>query len=236
MLFMITILTTLCLGLALFTDSVKSMDKDISCSENLELKKLYEEEQNHYAEKFEIYCQYDSTYEGSDIAARNIKQLLQQPRFNPSARTKKNQSLLACLLDSNIKHEQMLEVMSLLIAKGASVNDCNEDGDSILLHASCKCYTKRKHAVEIANELLANGACVNAQLKRDGRTPLHIAIIKSNLELFKTILDKNPEYTKRDALGYDPYCLAAACGELEMLKILDQKKNFQQTTDMVNEK
>jgi len=61
--------------------------------------------------------------------------------------------------------------------------------------------------ISVAQELLNHGAKVNCK-NRTGRTPLHIATQKGNVDLVKALLIAGANKTDRDNLGMTPYDFA----------------------------
>lgn len=187
---------------------------------NKEIEYSFQTKNAQLLAKFEKICDYYHESQSSKKAVTDIKSLLKNG-LNPNAKTESNQPLLIRLLDSTIHHEQLLEAMTLLIKNNSCVNAENAQGDALLLYACCKCYSRKEYPAEIVKILIDHGADINVQQKRNGRTPLHIAVIKSNTQLFKTLWAKNPDL-QQDIFGKDPFKLACECEALEILKIMQE--------------
>lgn len=95
-------------------------------------------------------------------------------------------------------------LVDLLIANGANVNQANlykmtplhravSQGKSYVYHKIHKIFITKSHSfflkeyIEFAKQLIKNGANVNVK-NNDGKTPLDIAIGKSNSHLTKSAL------------------------------------------------
>lgn len=83
---------------------------------------------------------------------------------------------------------QLVEITELLINSGIDVNSQDYDNEFIPLH-----YTVNLNNIFLSKLLIENGTNINSQ-DFFGNTPLHYAIIESNLEILDFIL--NSEFTK----------------------------------------
>jgi ankyrin repeat protein len=123
-----------------------------------------------------------------------------------------------------------IETTRALLAAGARVNDTAPDGSSVLVVAAHSGHGK------LASFLLENGADPNADAA--GYTALHVAVLKSDLDLVKALLahgaNPNARLTKgtpvpretnhyvlgRYLAGATPFFLAAKFAEAEIMRTL----------------
>ena len=111
-------------------------------------------------------------------------------------------------------YEKNLEIIQLLIEKGADVNAIDNDGNTPLQSAV------NSGNLEIAKLLLKHGAEVNA-IDIRGRTPLHRAIIKGHLATAQLLIANGADVTAKDKYGYTPFDRAVQSGNLELAKLLE---------------
>ena len=123
-----------------------------------------------------------------------------------------------------------LESARILIAAGAHVNDTLEDGTSALAQAAMSGHT------DVAELLIESGADVNAA--RAGFTPLHAAVVRSDVRLARTLLSHgahpNPRLTNatpsrrrvpdyafdKFLVGATPFMVAVRRAEIEIMQAL----------------
>jgi len=121
-----------------------------------------------------------------------------------------------------------LDMVKALLNAGADPNALDKNGTP--LHNLCEARdfegvdaldrTKKDHngAHEVAEYLLTHGAQPNAK-NRSGRTALHQAVQKGNVDLARVLMKYGANKTQRDGLGMTPFDFAE--GNKEMKAILD---------------
>ncbi len=115
------------------------------------------------------------------------------------------------------------EVLKLLMENGADIYEKHPVFDRLTLHTAC--YYENEEAVEIL--LKANPGLVNARSGNDGWTPLHDAVLKSNSNIVKLLLDNGADPMMADNKGGTPMDMATEFGKGEIVKLLRDniKKN-----------
>ena len=114
------------------------------------------------------------------------------------------------------KEEEYMEVVKLLLEKGANVNVQDIHGRTPLYWAAQNGYT------EIVKLLLEKGADVNAR-DNDGNTPLHWAVGACDLEIVKLLLEKGANENHQDNNSITPLHSAVKTGNIELIKLLLEK-------------
>ncbi|KAF9766663.1 hypothetical protein IL306_000896, partial [Fusarium sp. DS 682] len=109
-----------------------------------------------------------------------------------------------------------IEVVKMLLEKGADAGAATKDGRTLLLLAL------RNGHVEIAKMLLEKRADATAA-DEDGLTPLHIASKHGHLEIAKMLLEKGADATAADKYGSTPLYEASQNGHVEIAKMLLKK-------------
>ena len=121
-----------------------------------------------------------------------------------------------------------VEMVKMLLARGADINYTNKYGWTALL----KALDNRKNWITVTPVLVKSGADVNATLKSNGYTPLRKAIgkIRKNrdaaVEVIKLLLSKgadaNAPYISKDARysGETPLMVASRNGYTDVVKLL----------------
>lgn len=109
--------------------------------------------------------------------------------------------------------EDHINVVKILIKKGASLDLAASDGSTPLFAAA------RQGWDAIASELVRAGADINSQQK-DGLTPLHIAVVHGHLEVVQLLVQAGAGTMIRDSRGRTP-------GDLLLLKDVDQGEDIE---------
>ncbi|MFN7098048.1 MAG: ankyrin repeat domain-containing protein, partial [Gammaproteobacteria bacterium] len=109
-----------------------------------------------------------------------------------------------------------LEIVKLLLDKGADVKEKNSYGETILYLVAGNDH------LEMVNLLLTKGADVNEK-NEYGSTALHGAAAKGQLEIVKLLLEKGADVKEKDDKGNTALHFAARNGHLEIVKLLLDK-------------
>ena len=99
------------------------------------------------------------------------------------------------------REHKIIDVLKLLIAKGADINTKDNSGDTPLHYATAYGYAN------ISKELINHGSNINIQ-NNAGETPLHTAVFwgyKGNIEL---LIEKGADLNIKDVEGRTPLKLA----------------------------
>jgi len=108
-----------------------------------------------------------------------------------------------------------IDVMRILIDKGADVNAKNKNGATALILAA------DKGNAEIVSFLIDKGADFNS---KDGNgTALMLAANKGNAEFVRFLIDKGADVNAKDSLGYTALMKAAGRGHANIMRILLDK-------------
>jgi hypothetical protein len=106
-----------------------------------------------------------------------------------------------------------LELVSLLLEKGADVNAKAKDG-TLPLHLAAK----RGH-VSVAKLLFTKGANLSAK-DADGNTPVHLASELYTTEMLTALIGMGAMVNQRNTSGWTPLHLAANKGKIEVIECL----------------
>ncbi|XP_064112938.1 alpha-latrotoxin-Lg1a-like isoform X2 [Macrobrachium nipponense] len=106
-----------------------------------------------------------------------------------------------------------VEVLRLLLSKGADINIMSSDNMNALHFAASQ---GSKDALEY---LLQEGADINAQTKQLGWSPLHITVSNDDLEATQILLENNAFINIKDNMGLTPLHVSIL-GSGETMKIL----------------
>ena len=109
--------------------------------------------------------------------------------------------------------EGHVEVVALLLEKGAKVNTKDEDKNTPL-HLACQ-----KGHVGVVDLLLTNGASVNAK-DSDKCTPLHRACLNDHKDLVVKLLEKGAKVNAKDEDEFTPLHLACQEGHAGVVAVL----------------
>ena len=107
-------------------------------------------------------------------------------------------------------------MITLLLSKGASINQANNDGESAL-HQTARWGKEAVIAV-----LLSNGADVN-HVDNDGKSPLHWAAAYGQEAMVTVLLTKGSNVNHADKTGFSPLHRAAANGYEAVVAVLLDK-------------
>ena len=91
-----------------------------------------------------------------------------------------------------------LDIVKLLISKGADINSKNKDGYTALL------TSVGYEQYEIATYLIENGANIEDSNK-DGKTVLYFAVLKENISFIKYLISKGVNLNRKDKLRRTPF-------------------------------
>jgi ankyrin repeat protein len=104
------------------------------------------------------------------------------------------------------------ECVELLLKKGADVNPANKFGATPLIRAATS-FEKTKLLIDAGANVLVK--------TESGRTPLSLAARKyGNSKTVKLLLSKGANAKERNPRGLNPIQVAAACGDLDSVKLL----------------
>lgn len=148
---------------------------------------------------------------GGDLSAQERIGVLQALNNVDIARNDgKTPLMLLQYLDINT----VMEVMPVLLDKGADVNHADNAGNTALLAATQnQCYKG------IVKELVRAGADVNGADK-NGRTPLHFALRYGDQESARFLIKKGADYNRCDNTGVTPAQIAAEKGYDTVLELM----------------
>jgi uncharacterized protein len=114
-----------------------------------------------------------------------------------------------------------VDVVRFLLRKGANVDIVGgRSGKTALIRASEKGHW------EIVEALLMAQAQVNARGKGSGKTALMAAVEHGNLAVAELLMRAGADVHKRDNQGRTAADIGVACGQDEMMKILEGKGTF----------
>ncbi|GLT27956.1 hypothetical protein SLA2020_029190 [Shorea laevis] len=106
-----------------------------------------------------------------------------------------------------------VEIMEILLSKGADINLKNNGGRTALHYAASKGWLK------IAELLISHSAKINAKDKV-GCTPLHRAASTGNSELCELLIEEGAEVDAVDRAGQTPLMHAVICQNKEVALLL----------------
>ena len=121
------------------------------------------------------------------------------------------------MLFSACEHGQK-EVVRYLVGERGYLVDATDDDENTTLRIVCQ-----HNQLVIVKYLLSQGANVEAR-SYDGHTPLSCAIMCGHIRIVKEILDYDRDLVnKQDEHGWAPIHYACRNGQLDIVKLLDQK-------------
>ncbi|MDG7057356.1 MAG: ankyrin repeat domain-containing protein [Wolbachia endosymbiont of Penenirmus auritus] len=109
-----------------------------------------------------------------------------------------------------------IEIVNVLIERGAEVNAVNNDGWTPL-HPAAEIGN-----TEIVNALVKHGASVDA-IGCNGWTPLHLAASDGYKETVKVLIEKGANVNKEDVAGWAPLHFAVMRGKEDVAEVLIEK-------------
>ncbi|ORX61366.1 GDPD-domain-containing protein [Hesseltinella vesiculosa] len=112
-----------------------------------------------------------------------------------------------------------LPLLKLLIEKGASVNACDDEGETALLVATRRGFTS---GVGVLIDL--GHADVDLSEKVNGMTPLMVAAIEGNSEIVQLLLDGGADKSRKDANGWKAFEHAVFRGFLDIGRVTREQE------------
>jgi ankyrin repeat protein len=110
-----------------------------------------------------------------------------------------------------------VEKVLSLIENNSDVNQKNKDGQTSL-HLAARSGHK-----EVARLLIAEGAIVNEEDKKNSFTPLHYAVTFGHIEVAKLLITEGARINARDDHGFIPLHWAALCNRKQLVELLMAK-------------
>lgn len=122
------------------------------------------------------------------------------------------------------------KIVKILLEGGADVNVENE-GKTALHTATIE---KKE---EIVRMLLERGANVNTKIKKQGITPLMLAVFTGNEEIVRGMLKKKPTMNLRNASGQTAFEIAIGKGNEKIKNIIKEEysKRIEENTTTTEE-
>ncbi len=108
-----------------------------------------------------------------------------------------------------------LEMVKLLLSRGADINETNLFGCTALINAA----QNHRSDKEITEFLLDRGADINAGNQYE-QTLLHMAAIRGDKEMAEFLLDKGADIEMKDNEKFTPLRTAVYYSKIEMVKLL----------------
>ena len=106
-----------------------------------------------------------------------------------------------------------MELVRLLLVKGADVNKADKDGQTPLFFCS------RINGYNLARLLLAKGADVN-KANNGGQTPLFWSCFTGNFEFARLLVDREADVNKANNAGWTPLHWSCFKGNFELSRLL----------------
>ena len=114
-----------------------------------------------------------------------------------------------------------LDTVQFLLEHNADVDSQNKEGQTSL-HSSIQGLAFKVDRPKIARLLLKYGANPNARTRRDLQTPLHLALINSNVLLLRVLLEHGVDLDAKDKDGKTPLQLSLERGNEEVTQLLSR--------------
>jgi ankyrin repeat protein len=152
--------------------------------------------------------------ENEDIEV--VKLLLAHPNINSNVKNNEGTSVLMAAVHTRTRN---LELVKILLNRGADPNAQDSDGDTPLLCTASGCCAGGENAVEVAQLLLSNKAHVNIK-NNDGDTPLLNAAAEGRYKMVKLLVANGANVNAQNNEGATPLMYAAGAGDIEITKLL----------------
>jgi len=108
-----------------------------------------------------------------------------------------------------------VEVINILVGRGADINICNAKNETALHVAAIS------GSVEIIKILLDKGMSFDLK-DAENTTPLHLSALHGNLEATKALVERGASLTNTDKCGATPLLWAAYKGQIEVFRYLTE--------------
>ncbi|MFC1842303.1 ankyrin repeat domain-containing protein, partial [Candidatus Dependentiae bacterium] len=145
---------------------------------------------NWSLKKYHNWCFWSALRE-NNIDTKKIKKLLQYKDIDVNKLSYGENELKRVSPLSLACYRGNIEVVKLLLQKGADVNKADKDGQTPL-HEACSCFCGK---LDIVKVLLQNGADVN-KANKNGLTPLYWACCRGKLDIVKCLLQNGAQINK----------------------------------------
>lgn len=146
---------------------------------------------------------------GGEKGWETAKQLGLAPSV-PDINTRDESGETALMQASKSGH---LEVIKLLLAKGADANAKSKDGTTALIHAAQRGHT------DVVKQLQERDANINME-NTVGETALMLAAQRGHVEIARFLFDKGADINAKTIHGTTPFMMAAVNGHVEAVKFL----------------
>lgn len=116
-------------------------------------------------------------------------------------------------------YEGYIEIVQLLISKGANVNTAVKTIEQTPLYIASE-----KGETDIVKLLITKGANVNTVEKTGRQTPLHVASKEGKVDIVELLISKGADIDKTNEFGDTPLCVAFQKGKADVVELLIKKK------------